>query len=107
MATRDITLSYIRDMTDPTFNSVAFKTEEEAQAAIDQTKLFDTHKVLSVVFPVTYDEKEMDRRARDWVGESFENYSIGEWTNEEVWDFIEENHHGGLGGFIVYSSLSV
>lgn len=109
MTTRDITLWYIRNTEDPTFHSIAFKSQDEAQKAIDDTQRFDAavHDVYSVVFPMTYDQKILDRKARSWVGDGFDFYSIGGWTTEEIWAFIDENHHGGIDGFIVLSALDV
>lgn len=105
METKNIGLWYIRNIDDPTFGSVPFTTEREAQIAIDETELFESHEPYVVVFPVTFDPKDMDRRARDWVAENFEHYSVGHWSTEECWEFIGAEHHGGSGGFMVMSSL--
>jgi len=99
------TLWFIKNTEDPTFHSVAFKSEAAAQQAIDETELFETHETVSVQFPVSYDPKAMDRAARGWVAEQYENYSTGQWSTAECWDFIETEHHGGRGNFIIMSLL--
>lgn len=101
-----VTLWFIRNTEDPTFHSVAFKSEEEAQDAIDETELFESHEPYSVQFPVRYDDKVMDGAARRWVDAQYEFYSIGpEWTTEACWEFIEANHFGGRGNFILMTLL--
>jgi len=101
-----ITVWFIRNTEDPTFHSIAFKSEAEAQQAIDETELFESHEPISVQFPVKFDPKAMDRAAREWVAENFENVSVGHWSLEECWEYVESDHHGGRGNFIIMTLLS-
>lgn len=100
-----VSLWFIRDTEDPTFHSVAFKSEQEAQQTIDETELFESHEPINVEFPVRYDDATMDRGARDWVAAQYEYYSVGSWSVEDCWEFIEANHHGGRGNFILMTLL--
>lgn len=103
--TEIVTIWYIRNNEDRWWQSVMFKSQEEAQQVIDNEETMEDHEPYSVQFPVRYTQKEMDYRARAWVAESYENYSVGHWSTEECWQFIEEEHFGGRGGFLVMSSL--
>ncbi len=107
METENVTLWYIRKPGDATFHTIPFKSEAEAVRAIEETEDFwDSEcEPYSVVFPVTFDPKDMDRRARDWVAEQYEHYSVGHWTTEECWEFVEAEHHGGRGAFMIMSLL--
>jgi hypothetical protein len=60
---------------------------------------------MSVVFPVSFDPAATDKAARQWVAEQFEYYSTAQWTTEQCWEFIDANHHGGRGNFIIMSLL--
>lgn len=102
-----ITIWYIRNLADRSWQSVMFKSEQEAQEAIDSEETMEEHEVYSVPFPVRYKPKEMDYAARAWVAESYEPYSVDlkQWTTEECWQFIEEEHFGGRGGFIINTLL--
>lgn len=103
--TEIVTIWYIRNLEDRAWQSVMFKSEEEAQNAIDSYETMENHEPYSVQFPVRYIPKQMDYRARHWVAENFENFSISHWSTEDCWQFIEEEHFGGRGGFLVMSSL--
>lgn len=101
----DVELWFIRDANDPSFHSIPFSSEEEALKTIDETELFTSHTAIKTIFPVTYDEKVMNARARNWVAENLETSSIASWTTEEVWGFIKEFHVAGKSGFLVLSAL--
>lgn len=103
--TEIVTIWYIRDLGDRSWMSVMFKSQEEAQNAIDSYETMEDHEPYSVQFPVRYNPKQMDYRARQWVAESYENYSISHWSTEDCWQFIEEEHFGGRGGFIINTCL--
>lgn len=101
-----LTVWFIRDEENPLWQSVMFATQEEAQQAIDAEETFESHHPVAVQFPVRYDDKDMDRRAREWVQENYENYSVSHWTQHECWQFIREECFGGEAGFILTSLLS-
>jgi hypothetical protein len=109
MTTETVTLWYIRNSEDPTFHSVPFKSEQEATAAIMETELFetDTHTAYSITTTVTFDPKAVDRAAREWVAECYENYSVSHWSQQDCWSFIEAEHFGGRGAFILMASRGV
>jgi hypothetical protein len=100
-----VSLWFIRNTEDPTFHSIAFKSEQEAQQAIDETELYESHEPVNVEFPVRYDDKTMDRAARDWTQDNYENYSVGHWSLEDCWQFVDTEHHGGRGNFILMTLL--
>lgn len=100
-----ITIWYIRNLADRSWQSVMFKSEEEAQNAIDSEETMEDHEPYSVQFPVRYEASRMDHAARAWVAESYENYSISHWTTEDCWQFIDAEHFGGRGGFILNTCL--
>lgn len=101
----NIELWFIRDTTDPSFHSIPFRSEEEAQQVIDDTVLFTSHVPFSTIFPVHYDEKTVYARARTWVAENLEGTSLSGWTKDDYWQYIEEFHVGGKNGFLVLSPL--
>lgn len=103
--TEIVTIWYIRDLADRSWQSVMFKSEEEAQQAIDGEETMEEHEPYSVKFPVRYKPSDMDYRARAWVAESYENYSVSHWSTEDCWQFIEQEHFGGRAGFLIMSSL--
>jgi len=102
---RDIELWFIRNTEDPSFHSIPFRSEAEAQKTIDETDLFTSHIPFSTIFPVKYDEKTVYSRARAWVAENLEGTSLSGWTKDDYWEYIEEFHVGGKNGFLVLSPL--
>jgi hypothetical protein len=105
MTEETLTIWYIRDNENPLWQSVMFASREEAQEAINDDEMMEDHEPFSVDFPVRYDARQMDYKARQWVAQNFENYSIGTWTTEECWEFIVAEHFGGRAGFIVNTCL--
>jgi hypothetical protein len=103
--TEIITIWYIRNNEDRMWQSVMFKSREEAQRLIDGEETMEDHEPYSVQFPVRYSPKQMDYAARQWVAECYEYYSIGSWSTEDCWEFIEQEHFGGRGGFILNTCL--
>lgn len=103
--TEIVTIWFIRDLSDRLWQSVMFKSEQEAQEAINGSEMMEEREPYSVQFPVRYDAIQMDYAARAWVAENFENYSIGQWSTADCWEFIDANHSGGSGGFILNTCL--
>jgi len=105
--TEIITIWYIRNNENRMWQSVMFASQEEAQQVIDNEETMEDHEPYSVQFPVRYSPKQMNYAARQWVAESYEPYSINLklWTTEQCWEFIEQEHFGGRGGFILNTSL--
>jgi len=103
--TEIITIWYIRNNEDRMWQSVMFKDEFSAQYAIDNEETMEDHEPYSVQFPVRYSPKQMDYAARQWVAESYENYSISHWSTDDCWQCIDEEHFGGRGGFIINTCL--
>lgn len=79
--------------------SIAASTANEAQAFVDSEDVWE--RVDELQHTVTYVRREMDRKARTWVQEQYENTSIGAWSDFNCWQFITDHYIGGRAKFLI------